>query len=325
MKPAERFDFSAFETIAEEKSDEEDQDPTSPSQQEKSDPAPSQDANREPPYQQSPVAEAAQRELRTHELLALLSCFLFPAVGACLLHAIRGQLSRPSEGLVSNYNLTVFLLASEIRPVSHLVKMIQARTLFLQKAVTGFANGDDQRLDYGHLMDLVNRIEEIEAHIADSVETSGKSAALATDLNATKVTAQTVSETRKALQPDVDALNRAVRRYEKRTTISSLQTEARLQDLESRLKDVVVLAAAAQRNAENRPKNFFFILLNWMCAIIVLPVQSLWFVVRLPARAVQEAAVLIPKSLRLMPDKAHRQVRYPNQVKARDRRSKTGS
>ena len=69
------------------------------------------------PLRRLPAHEAATNELYTHEVLALLSCFLFPLLGAYLLHTIRSQLSRPSEGLVSNYNLTIFLLASELRYV----------------------------------------------------------------------------------------------------------------------------------------------------------------------------------------------------------------
>jgi hypothetical protein len=275
--------------------------------------------------QQSLNIESAQKELRLHEMLALSSCFIFPAIGAWFLHAIRRQLSRPSEGLVSNYNLTIFLLAAEIRPVSHLVKMIQARTLFLQRVVNRSSNDDDQRLDPGQVIDLVKRVEELEAHIADSVESSSKRVVVTADVNAAKTTAQAVSETRKSLQPDLDALNRAVRRYEKRTTISSLQTEARLQDLESRLKDVVVLAAAAQRNAENQPKNFVLILLNWMCAAVVLPTQYLWFLVHLPIRIVDWALEFVRKSLGFRPSKSPRQARQGNQIKSRDRKLKTGT
>jgi len=47
------------------------------------------------------------------------------------------------------------------------------------------------------------------------------------------------------LQPELDALNRAVRRYEKRATLQAFQTESRLKDIESRLNDAVSLAAAA--------------------------------------------------------------------------------
>ncbi|KAG9920310.1 hypothetical protein KCU98_g22357, partial [Aureobasidium melanogenum] len=61
--------------------------------------------------QKSQEQEDAAANLRQHELLALISTFLFPACAAYLLHVIRGQLSRPSEGLVSDYNLTIFLLA----------------------------------------------------------------------------------------------------------------------------------------------------------------------------------------------------------------------
>lgn len=274
--------------------------------------------------QQEHSIQAAQRELQIHELLALVSCFLFPAIGASLLHAIRGQLSRPSEGLVSNYNLTVFLLASEIRPVSHLVKMIQARTLLLQRVVNANAAENDQRLDSGQLTDMSKRVEELEAHVADSVESSNKNVAIATDITTAKVAAQAVSDARKALQPELDALNRAVRRYEKRTTISSLQTEARLHDLESRLKDVVVLAAAAQRNAESQPRNFMLILLNWMCALVVVPVEFVWFLVHLPVRGLRFASDILRKSFGLRRGRSPKQVRLGSQGKPRDRRSKTG-
>jgi hypothetical protein len=262
-------------------------------------------------------------ELRVHEMLALLSCFILPLVGAWLLHAIRGQLSRPSEGLVSNYNLTVFLLASEIRPVSHLVKMIQARTLFLQRVVSVNPTEDEHRLDPGQAIDLVKRVGELEAHAADSVERSSDSAARAfAEVSAAKSSAHVVAETRKSLQPELDALNRAVRRYEKRTTISSLQTEARLQDLESRLTDVVVLAAAAQRNAEKTPKNFIVILLNWLCAIVVLPVQAAVFLSYVPSRIFKWATDLARSLFASKASRPARRVRPGNPLKSRERQFK---
>ncbi|CAK7203543.1 hypothetical protein SEUCBS139899_006277 [Sporothrix eucalyptigena] len=79
--------------------------------------------------------EDALRELYRHEVLALLSCFAFPVVGAYLLHALRGQLTRPSEGLISDFNLTVFILAAEVRPLRHFLQLVQARTLHLQRIV----------------------------------------------------------------------------------------------------------------------------------------------------------------------------------------------
>jgi len=223
-----------------------------------------------------------------HELAALISCFIFPLIGTWLLHAIRGSLSRPSEGLVSNYNLTIFLLAAEIRPFAHLLKMVQARTLYLQRVVAASSSEEDNIIDKNRIVDLTKRLEELEAHIADTA-----AAGLSSDqTDATQkgqelsqdVVSQVTSDVRKAFQPELDALNRAVRRYEKRTTVMAFQTDSRLQELETQVQDAVALAAAAHRSTTDRRQSFAFILLDWIWAILVLPAQTLLSLASLPAR-----------------------------------------
>lgn len=229
--------------------------------------------------EQSRLQSDATSELRIYELLALSSCFCFPIIGAWLLHTIRSQLSRPSEGLVSNYNLTIFLLASELRPLSHLIKMVQARTLYLQRTLN--ATTLDSKFP-SPVRDLTARVNELEAHVT-SVSSAANNPASPTA--ATKITA----EVRTLLQPDLDALNRAVRRYEKRATLLAMQTESRIQDLEGRMSDAITLAAAAERSSSTYSKprqGSAFILLDWVCSIIVLPVQAAWVAVSLPARLV---------------------------------------
>src|SRR5947207_7941232 len=56
-----------------------------------------------------PEVEAATINLRRTELLALVSCVASPLLGGYLLHYIREFLSRPSEGLVSTFNITLFV------------------------------------------------------------------------------------------------------------------------------------------------------------------------------------------------------------------------
>ena len=240
---------------------------------------------------------AAHQELQVHELLALLSCFVSPAVGAWLLHAIRSQLSRPSEGLVSNYNLIIFLLAAEIRPTSHLVKMIQARTLHLQRVVSSNNIEEENQLDNGNVLDIAQRVEELEAHIADSAEKAKTQVDSLKDTAIAKTIGQATIDMQAAIQPELDALNRAVRKYEKRTTISAVLTEKRLQDLEARLNDVVVLAAAAQRDVQAQPRNFVMVLMNWICGAIVLPVQFVWYFLSLPSKALTSATVSLSRFL----------------------------
>ena len=230
------------------------------------------------------TTHAAENELRIHELLALTLCFMAPILGAWLLHAIRSQLSRRSEDLISNYNLTIFILATEIRPLSHLVKLIQGRTLFLQRLVHEMDHADVRQEDEGVIVDIRGRIEDLERHAASISESKGKTSELVPDVLVSQAVTRSTMELRKNFQPELDALSRAMRRYEKRSTISAIQIESRLQDLETQLRDVVVLAAAAQRNVDRQPRNFIVILTNWLCAVVVIPLQWASYLLHTPPR-----------------------------------------
>ena len=80
---------------------------------------------------------AALRELQIHELFALGLCFVGPLIGAYILHIIRNQIS--VHDLMSNLHLTLFILGAELRPVRHLIKLLQVRTLHLQRLVRAAA------------------------------------------------------------------------------------------------------------------------------------------------------------------------------------------
>lgn len=231
---------------------------------------------------------SATSELRFHELLALATCFLAPLVGAWLLHHIRAQLSRPSEGLVSNYNLTIFLLASELRPLSHLIKLVQARTLHLQRTVSTnpyVPANDDATASLSPsstIKELASRLTELETHIADSATspTSPK--------NMLNQLPEITASIRQSLQPDLDALNRAVRRYEKRSVLLSMQTEKRLQDLEARMGDAITLAAAAERSSQSKRRrgsgSGVMLVMDGVAKMLLLPVQIALSVLSLPGQ-----------------------------------------
>lgn len=250
------------------------------------------DADKSEPCQHHRRAAEAQaiKELQIHELAALASCFIFPVIGTWLLHAIRSSLSRPSEGLVSNYNLTIFLLASEVRPFAHLLKLVQARTLHLQRIVVSAS--DEDQIDPSKFQDLTKRLEELEAHVAEAAATRlatspSKPDQLSPSQEApdapTLITLAAV-EARRALQPDIEALNRAVRRYEKRTALSTLQSDSRFQQLEAQTRDAIALAAAAQRSSANRRPSYALILIDWACALIVIPAQIALSILNFPGR-----------------------------------------
>ncbi|KAJ5926902.1 hypothetical protein N7516_008675 [Penicillium verrucosum] len=252
-------------------------------------------------------AATAISELQIHEIAALAACFIFPIVGTWLLHAIRSSLSRPSEGLVSNYNLTIFLLASEVRPVAHLLRLIQKRTLHLQHIVS---SSTDPIIPPTTLQDLTKRLEELEAHVAETATARLETQLTEKDTDthplspkeqeqeqeqkqkqkqpetSPSLVASAALETRKAIQPDIEALNRAVRRYEKRSALFSLQTDQRFVRLETQAGDAIALAAAAKRSAESRRPNYALVLLDWACACVVVPAQIVLSLGCLPGRAV---------------------------------------
>jgi hypothetical protein len=97
-------------------------------------PTPSRHHQQHPPTV-NPEREAAAINLRRTELLALTSCVASPLIGGYLLHYIREFLSRPSEGVVSTFNITLFIMAAELRPALKLMEMIKQRSLYLQKIV----------------------------------------------------------------------------------------------------------------------------------------------------------------------------------------------
>jgi len=258
--------------------------------------SPSNTETRKELHRASAIANAANRELQIHELAALASCFIFPMIGTWLLHTIRSKLSRPSEGLVSNYNLTIFLLASEIRPFAHLLRMVQARTLHLQRTVHSASHYEEDRIDASKIADLSKRLEELEIHIAEaaaarlsseqSPQNQPESPKQENDKNQILVS-QTTAEIQKAIQPEIDALNRAVRRYEKRTAVTSYETDSRFRDLETQVRDAVSLAAAAHRSGDRyRNRGFAFRLIEWIYAAMLIPVQILMSLTALPFRVV---------------------------------------
>jgi hypothetical protein len=220
-----------------------------------------------PPAQKTPdLSTAAIRELQIHELAALASCFLFPLIGTWILHNIRSNLSRPSEGLVSNYNLTIFLLAAEIRPLAHLLKMVQARTLHLQRIVDSSRDAADvdeaDKFDPARITDLSKRLEELEVHIAetaaarlsnpnpDPTNPNSPHEPISPFSKETQESCQSLITTAtSSFQSDIDALTRAVRKYEKRTSLMAHETEKRLQFLESKAREALALAAAVQQQS----------------------------------------------------------------------------
>jgi hypothetical protein len=234
----------------------------------------------------------AVKALQTLEVMALTSCFLSPAAVAYMLHSIRPYLSRPSGGVVSNSNLTLFVLAAELRPILHFFRLVDERTLHLQRVVTSLPVSEERQLEE-RVEALTKRIEEFESRApatAQSPLAGGGTAEIQeppTAATAAGGSTDLERSIRQSIQPQLDALNRAVRRYEKRATTQAIVTEARLQDLDARVKDALSLAAAASRNSQKAGLlNQFIDLVKWM---LTRPLEALSQILLLPFQLAGEA------------------------------------
>ncbi|KAI1102986.1 hypothetical protein F4804DRAFT_311491 [Jackrogersella minutella] len=246
---------------------------------------------------------AALKELRFYEMVALAWCFVFPMLSAYLLHTIRGQLSRPSEGLVSDYNLTIFLCAAEVHPVSHLIKMLQNRTLRVQQIVAKNPY-KEKTVTVERFQSLSTRLDELETRGVfheTALNTNGRPEAPPQKLVETAV----AQEFHNSIQPELDALNRAMRRYEKKLTLLACQTDNRIDYVEYRLNDTIALAAVAAKNS-NAQWSLGTWLVEKTVAMVMLPVQAVVAVSTFPFRT---ASTLLSRQSRATPERTPRPTR----------------
>ncbi|KAF8539240.1 hypothetical protein BDD12DRAFT_910257 [Trichophaea hybrida] len=203
-----------------------------------------------------PECAAALREMQRNELTALVCCFLGPVVGGWILHAVRAQLSRPSEGLVSDFNLTIFVMAAEVRPVAQVIKLVRMRAVHLQRVVAG-------RVPVEKVEEVEGRVEVLEQEVKE-IERLAKRLV--------------------GREADLDALNRAVRRYEKKEALQSAQTETRILEMNHRLA-LAVAASAKQQQQQYRGDTFSAILFEYAYGMMLVPFSIAWKLVSLPVRA----------------------------------------
>lgn len=255
----------------------------------------------------------ARKSLESLELTALLSCFISPMLVAFVLHNIRPYLSRPSGGLVSNSNLTLFVLAAEVRPMLHFFRLVEERTLHLQRIVQSLpASEENQRL--GQIEALAKRMEDLETKGVLPSPAAG----VKDKVSAGEPTIE--RNVRQSLQPQLDALNRAVRRYEKRAMTQAIVMEARLQDLEARLKDALSLAAAASRNHQQNGGLLDWIM-SWLSMLAMAPLGVLSALLLWPVQMAQDVYMFLlgPRRKKKRPAKSPSESRDFRDLKSKGR------
>ncbi|KAK6075767.1 hypothetical protein SCUP234_07568 [Seiridium cupressi] len=252
--------------------------------------------------------DAAVKSLRWHEKFALGWCFAFPLLAAYLLHNIRGQLSPRSEGLVSDYNLHIFVIAAEIRPISHFIRLLQSSTLHKQRIVATNPYEQQDTRDQ-QFQQLHERIDGVETRLAAGENMSMESSRH--EQQATRNVENLVMHNyRERVQPEVESVTRAMRRYEKKLSNIIDQIDIRLEYLDQRSNDAIALAAIAARQKTSQV-NLIAWLFEQTAAIILLPIQTAIAIFTFPFRTV---SLLLGRTSRSTAEKHHKKGHYAGRL-----------
>ncbi|KAL2132974.1 hypothetical protein VTI74DRAFT_3074 [Chaetomium olivicolor] len=227
-------------------------------------------------------AATALSRLQRHEQLALLACFLAPAASAYLLFFVRQILTPRTEGLVSGFNLAIFLLAAEVRPLSHSIKLVLSQTLHLQRIV----HSNPYRL----VQVTPERYQELNRRVSDleirALAVTGPENGGETQTPQDQLTKQSTQDVLASIQPQIDALTRAVRRYERKSRMLEHRMDARFRQLEARVDDVAALAAMAARNLPNKQRGVIGRVAGGGWYVATIPVTMMYHVMGQFARPV---------------------------------------
>ncbi|KAK9376890.1 uncharacterized protein V1513DRAFT_438456 [Lipomyces chichibuensis] len=172
-------------------------------------------------------SEAAAK-LAHWEILSLATCFVGPILGGFLLHYLRGSLTSESAGgLVSNFNITLFVLTACVRGALILVELVKRRTLHLTDVARAQPRSRVEELEC-QVQFLEDEIRRLEGVIGSAAKEAGET-----------------------LRPDVAALTRAMRRYEKNQAMQSQEFVAQIQELEKEIRRNAVKGRALAEYSVN--------------------------------------------------------------------------
>ncbi|KAK9240868.1 hypothetical protein V1525DRAFT_394136 [Lipomyces kononenkoae] len=156
-------------------------------------------------------SEAAAK-LAHWEIFSLATCFIGPILGGFLLHYLRGSLTSESAGgLVSNFNITLFVLTACVRGALILAELVKRRTLHLTDIARAQPRTRVEDLEC-QVVFLEDEIRRLESVIGSAAKEAGE------------------------IRPDVAALTRAMRRYEKNQALQSQEFVTQIQELENEIK-----------------------------------------------------------------------------------------
>lgn len=206
---------------------------------------------------QDPVLEkrrqTAATSLRRQEFFSLLLVLASPFLGGYTLQYLKTFFSS-YENYLSALNIELFIIASAIRPLTHLVSLLKARALHLQEQV---------HYPSTEVELLKRRMATIEAEL--------------TQLRRAFATKREVLQVQDTFEPTIHQLTKQIKRQDKRENLLRSYTEERFAHVEEKLREYETILAYRLTEEQHRA-SLLFLPLNILVAMLG------YFTYFLPAR-----------------------------------------
>jgi hypothetical protein len=164
--------------------------------------------------------QAIQKQ-KNAELQAFVGLVVGPLLGAFLLSYVRTIMGRPANGLISNFNITIFVLAAEMRPINIALNYLNARSDRLHEEVHDVPPSKYEALS-ARFETLVEDFSTLQEQLT-TTEGAGRNSRY-------KQKSHGMDE-----HTDMEAVKSALRHFERQSTQDKKLFRAQLHDLSMRL------------------------------------------------------------------------------------------
>ncbi|KAG0007284.1 hypothetical protein BGZ80_004860 [Entomortierella chlamydospora] len=194
-----------------------------------------------------PVLEArrqnAAASLRRQEFFSLLLVLASPFLGGYTLQYLKSFFSS-YEDYLSALNIELFIIASAIRPLTHLVSLLKSRALHLQEQV----HYPDTDVEI-----LKRKVASVESELAQ--------------LRRAVATKRDVQQVQEDVEPTLHQLSKHIKRHDKKETLLRTYAEERFASIDEKLREYDTILAYRLTEEQHR-SSLLFLPINILVAML---------------------------------------------------------
>lgn len=210
-----------------------------------------------PPHLQNHRGHASAT-LRRQELASLVLVVASPLLGGFILDYVRAHLT-PERVYITNFNITLFVLAASIRPMTHVASLFKKRALHLQEVIHYPATEVEQ---------LKYRLGKME----EDLTSLKKSHATKKDLS---------SNLTNVVQPELNSISKTLKRVEKKEQFLRSYSEERFQYMDNKIRDFdAFVAYQLEQEAIHKQVSLPVVALRTVTGVVFLPVNVVSWMLR---------------------------------------------